>query len=86
MTKQEIAVEIVKLALKTNSIEQDKVLFDKGVSDTIISWRMSANVKFIFVFEDDGDSIEPFIIYGDAHKPLKIHNITKVIKLFRSMK
>jgi len=86
MTNQEIAVEIVRLGLDSKIIEPHKVFIDGRLSDTIVSYHLTANVEYMFIFGDDGDSIEPTMSYGGTYKTFKVRNVTKVIALFRSMK
>ena len=88
MTNQEIAVEIVKLATKSKFANLTNVSFwqDK-YKCKIIEYIFSSILKTQITYNDNTDTIHIMSIYRASwQKPLWIHNATKVIGLFRSMK
>ena len=83
MTNQEIAVEIVKLALNiTNVIEENVSIIYREEIAHLKHYGRSCNIPLDIYYDKYQDNF--FAHYAESFA--QTHNITKVIELFRSMK
>jgi len=86
MTNQEIAVEIVKLAIQLPEPNMASVELTTDTRGSYIWYKHSGLLTFVISYTKRNDTLMQYMIENKYQKPSSISNVTKVIELFRSIK